>query len=134
MTQVSKVRSESLMRGAKRTIKIANVTAADFVQYNRDHAKLKDINSKYGAFNQISIFNRDVVDVELELDFCDAKAYPVPAASSLSLDEVIYQGFNLKNLDNSTAVTSDQITVICGFESPLVRERHLNSKKLGGVI
>ena len=130
MTQISFIREESRNKGAKRTIKLAVIPAGDFVQYTKNHAKLKGIIREFGYFNQITILNNGAVDIEISLDFTSDKTYPVVAASSIALDEVMFQGFNVINLDpiNDTAV--DVITIIAAYEAPLVRERTKSKKQM----
>ena len=123
MTQISDVRKESALRGFKRTIKIGAVVADGMVQYNKNHAKLRDGIRRYGAFNSFTIINRDVVDVEVQLDFVEDKSYPVQANSSMSVDEVTFQEFNLINLSAGTAITANKISMYVIYEPPLIRER-----------
>ena len=122
MSQVSLIREEVRSKGAKRTIKLAAIAAGAFVQYNKDHAKIKGVLNEYGYFNQITVLNNGAVDVEIALDYSDAKTYPIPGASSISLDEVSYQEFNVVNLDGANPTVIDMITVIAGFERTTLRE------------
>lgn len=130
MSQISLIREESRGKGAKRTIKLAAIAAAGMKQYDYNDAKLKGIISEYGYFNQITIMNDGAVDIEIALDFCDNKTYPVVAASSLSLDEINFQSFNIVNLDAANPTTKDKITVIAVHERPLQRESMKTKKQI----
>ena len=130
MSQISLIREESRNKGAKRTIKLAAISASSFVQYTKDHTKLKGVISEYGYFNQITVLNNGAVDIEIALDFCDAKTYPVVAASSISLDEVNFQGFNVNNLNTANPTVIDKITIIAAFERSTVREKMKSKKEI----
>lgn len=129
MTQISFVREESRGKGSKRTIKLAAIAAGSFVQYAKNHAKLAGVIREYGYFNQITVLNNGSVDIEISLDFTEAKTYPVVATSSISLDEIMFEGFNVINLDAANPTVLDTITVIPAYESPLLREK-MKSKKM----
>lgn len=130
MTQVSLVREEARGKGAKRTIKLAAIAADGIVQYTKDNIKLKGVISEYGYFNQITVLNNGLVDIEISLDFTEAKTYPIPSASSIALDEISFQGFNIVNLDGVNPTVVDKITVIPAFERTLVREPMKTKKEI----
>jgi len=130
MSQISLVREEARGKGAKRTIKLAAIAASGTVQYTKDNSKLIGVISEYGYFNQITVLNNGAVDVEIALDFSDAKTYPIPAASSISLDEVNFQEFNVVNLDTGNATVVDMITVIPAFERTTLREPMKTKKEI----
>lgn len=132
MSQVSLIETESRKKGAKRTIKLDVIVAAGMVQYTKDHAKLRGVIGEYGYFNQITIMNNDAVDIEIALDFSEDKTYPIPSGSSISMDEIMFQGFNVVNLDPAVDTVCDMITVTPSFESPLVREKMRNKKQMLG--
>jgi hypothetical protein len=54
----------------------------------------------------------------------------VTAASSISLDEVNYQGFNIVNLDAGNPTVIDMITVIPAFERTTLREPMKTKKEI----
>ena len=136
MTQISLVRKEARDRGVKRTIKLAAIPAASMVQYTKDHVKLKGVISEFGIFNQVTVLNNGFVDIEIALDFAESKTYPIPGASSIALDEVTFQEFNIVNLDAVNPTVIDMITVIPAFERTTVRERMKSKKELyvGGAF
>lgn len=135
MTQISFIREESRNKGAKRTIKLPAIAAGATKQYTKNDSKLKGVIGEYGVFNQITILNNGDVDIEVSLDFTAAKTYPIPAASSISLDEVSYQGFNVVNLDAGNATVVDKITIIAAYERSLMREPIKSKKQMyGGVL
>ena len=119
MTQFSLTRGS---KGIKRTIKVPGIAAGSIKQYNKEEDKFKAVLRRYGAFNQITVLNNDAVNIEIALDYAEEKTYPVPASSSLSLDEVIFQELNIVNLDAVDAVAANKITIICAYEHPLIRE------------
>lgn len=131
MAQYSLIEIESKKKGAKRTIKLPAIAANSMKQYTKDHDKLRGVIREFGYFNQITILNNGLVDIEVALDFVDAKTYPIPAASSIGLDEIMYQAFNVVNLTANTTV-ADKITIIAAYEAPLLRERLKKHIMLGG--
>ena len=130
MNQISLVREEGRRKGAKRTIKLAAIAASGMVQYTKNHIKLKGVIAEFGNFNQVTVLNNGGVDVEIALDFTESKTYPVPAASSIALDEVTFQEFNITNLDAGNPTIADKITVIPSFEGSLLREKIKTKKEL----
>lgn len=132
MTQYSLVEAESKKRGAKRTIKLPAILAGKMLQYTRNHGKLKQVIREFGYFNQLTVINTGAVNIEIALDFTEEKTYPIPATSTISLDEIMYQEFNITNLDGAAATVKDKITVIATYESPLARERMKKFIQIGG--
>lgn len=130
MSQISLLREESRGKGAKRTIQLAVIAAGDNVQYTKNHSKIKGVVNEYGYFNQITVLNNGVVDVEIALDFAKSKTYPIPAASSIVLDEVNFQEFNINNLDAANPTVAGKITVIPAFERSTLRERMKTKKEI----
>lgn len=130
MTNVSFIREDSRKKGAKRTIKLAAIAAGATKQYTKTDDKLKGLIRQFGYFNQITVLNNGAVDIEIALDFADNKCYPVPAASNIALDEIMYQEFNIVNLDAANATVINKITVICAHESPLLREKMKTKKEM----
>jgi len=130
MSQISLIREEAREKGAKRTIKLPAILAGKMKQYTKDNSKIKSIINEYGYFNQITVLNNGAVDIEISLDYSDAKTYPIPAASSISLDEVSYQEFNIVNLDAANTTVVDKITVIAAFERSMLREKMKTKKEL----
>lgn len=130
MAQFSLVREEARGKGSKRTLKLAAIAAGGTVQFTKNHAKLKGVINEYGYFNQITVLNNGAVNVEISLDFTDAKTYPVVGASSISLDEVNFQGFNIVNLDPANPTVVDKITVIPAFERTTLREPMKTKKEI----
>lgn len=131
MTQISRIREDSKSKGAKRTIKVPAIATGSLKQYTKDHNKLRDVIREYGSFNQISILNNGAIDIEIALDFTANKTYPVPANSSVSLDEIMFQGFDVVNTDIATTIVN-KITIVATYEPPLKRERLRTFKQLGG--
>lgn len=130
MSQISFIRKEAREKGAKRTIKLPVILAADTLQYTKNDTKLKGVINEYGYFNQIVILNNGLVDIEISLDFTEAKTYPIPAASSIALDEIMFQEFNVVNLDAGNPTVVDKITIIASYENPLLREKMKTKKEM----
>ena len=130
MSQISLVREEARVKGAKRTIKLEAIAALGIVQYTKDHVKLKGVISEYGFFNQITVLNNGAIDVEIALDYSEAKTYPIPGSSSIGLDEVNFQEFDVVNLDAVNATIVNKITVIPSFERTTVRETMKTKKEI----
>lgn len=130
MTNVSFIREDSRNKGLKRTIKLAAINAGATKQYTKTDAKIKNVISQFGYFNQITVLNNGAVDIEIALDFSEDKCYPVPATSSIALDEVMYQEFNVVNLDGANPTVVNKITVICAHERTLLREQMKTKKEM----
>jgi hypothetical protein len=121
--KVEKLEGRSREVGIKRTIKISAIAASALVQYAKEHPKLKFGNKQYGAYNAISIVNNGAVDIAVALDFSDNKEYVVPAGSMMNIDEIMYQEFNVENLDAGAPVVANKVRVTVIYESPLLRDR-----------
>ena len=130
MTQISFIREEARNKGSKRTIKLPAIPASGMLQYTRDNDKLKGVISQYGEFNGISVLNNGAVDIEIALDFAEAKTYPVPGAASIGMDEVTFQGFNIVNLDAVNPTIANKITVTATFERSTLREKMRTKKEI----
>ena len=130
MTQISFIREEARNKGSKRTIKLPAILAGEMLQFTRDHDKLKGVISQYGEFNGVTVLNNGAVDVEISLDFAEGKTYPVPAAASVGLDEVTFQGFNIVNLDAVNPTIANKITVTATFERSELREKMRTKKEI----
>lgn len=131
MTQVSLIRNESREKGVKRTLKLPVINAGITKQYTKDHAKLRNVIMEFGYFNQISIMNNGAIDIEVALDFIEGKTYPVPGNSSIFVDEIMFQSFNVTNTDAGPTV-ADKVMIICGFERPLIRDKMKTKKMMLG--
>ena len=132
MTQEAYLRTESRKLGIKRTIKVPAILAGGMIQYDKTHVKLKSGIAVFGSFNSVTVFNNDTVDIEIALDYAEEKTFPVPNGSSLSMDEIDYQSFNIVNLDAGNPVTENKITVSAIYEPSLLRDKKLNYKRRGG--
>ena len=130
MSQISLVREEARGKGAKRTIKLAVIAAGSNVQYTKNHSKLKGVISEYGFFNQIAVLNNGAVDIEISLDFTNSKTYPIPGASSIALDEINFQEFDINNLDPINDTVAGVITVVPAFERSTLREKMKTKKEI----
>ena len=60
--------------------------------------------------------------VRIELDYLDNKAYDIASSSAILVDMIEYMGFNVRNLNDTTATTEGKIMIIVGFEPPLKRD------------
>jgi hypothetical protein len=132
MTQEVFLRKESRKLGIKRTIKVPSIVASGTKQYDKTHDKLKGGIAVFGSFNSVTVFNNDTVDIEIALDYAEEKTFPVPNGSSLSMDEIDYQSFNIVNLDAGNAVTANKITVSAIYEPSLLRDKLTSYKLRGG--
>ena len=132
--QYSKVREEVQSRGIKRTILLPSIPANGRLQFNKDNPKLKGISKYgYGAWNMFNFMNTDVVAFKIELDFAETKTYFIPTNSSISVDEITYNEFNIYNLDTAAASNNEKAYIVVAYEPPLLRERR-KKKLLGGIL
>jgi hypothetical protein len=118
-------RKETYRSGAKRTFKVPAIAAGEVKQYSFEDNSIGIgyLVEKYGYLNFVTCINSDVVDVEISLDYLPGKTYPTPKGSSISVDELQFREFNIKNLDDTSATNVGKITVVVGYEPPLERER-----------
>ena len=123
---VLNVRDEVRRRGWSQTIRLGAIAAASVIQYGRDNSALKAGRRQYGAFNTITIINQSAVTIGFYPDFVENKVIIVPAGTIIGKDEITFQEFEIRNLDASTAVAANAVTITFGFEPPIVRDRNIS--------
>lgn len=120
---VLNVRQETRRRGWSQTLRLGAITAGARLQYDRDNASLKAGRRQYGAFNTVNIINQSTVTVMFLPDFVEDRAIIIPQNTIISKDEITFQEFEIRNLDASTGVNANEITLTFGYEPPLKRDR-----------
>jgi len=123
MSLISKVRSLSVQQGVKHPINLGALAAKAMTQYERNCDDLKSLNRQYGAMNFMNIINNSSVNIAVDLDFTTQKRYVVMASSIVNIDMVMFQEFNVTNLNASTAISDGEVRLVVGYERPLMRER-----------
>ena len=91
-------------------ISLPAIAAGAIKQYLFDSNELKGGIRKYKYYNKISVVNGDDIDLELQLDL--GKAFPVPAGGILELNNLRYDGFNIKNTHATEALVADKAIVM----------------------
>jgi len=129
VNSIESKKRESYRKGGKRTILLPSIEPGDFIQYTYQHPKLSGLVKTYGLFNSITVINNTSADLMIELDYSKDKSYLVVSHSTLSVDEVEYLGFNVKNVASDVASEANQCTVIVAYEPGLIRERRIERRR-----
>ena len=129
VNSIESKKRESYRKGGKRTILLPSIEPGDFIQYTYQHPKLSGLVKTYGLFNSITVINNTSADLMIELDYSKDKSYLVVSHSTLSVDEVEYLGFNVKNVASDVGSEANQCTVIVAYEPGLIRERRIERRR-----
>lgn len=116
------LRARSLRSGVKRSFAIPALSAGAIVQYGRDHSDIRGVLADYKEFNSMYVLNNSDVALAIDLDFTAEKRTIIPAHMTMTIDQVQYLEFQVKNLDGSTATTEGQVVITAINERPLARE------------
>ena len=118
------LRQEVRRRGYKRTIALKALTAGAMVQYDRNSEDLQPGIKQYGEYNAITIMNLSTtVNLRVNLDYAPEKVYIVPAGSTMTIDEITFQEFDVTNMSGTYGLNADEAWVTVAWEPPLLRER-----------
>jgi len=129
VNSIESKKRESYRKGGKRTILLPSIEPGDFRQYTHEHPKLSGLVKTYGLFNSITVINNTSADLMIELDYSKDKSYLVVSHSTISIDEVEYLGFNVKNVASDVASEANQCTIIVAYEPGLLRERKFERRR-----
>jgi len=129
VNSIESKKRESYRKGGKRTILLPSIEPGDFLQYTHEHPKLSGLVKTYGLFNSITVINNTSADLMIELDYSKDKSYLVVSHSTISIDEVEYLGFNVKNVASDVASEANQCTIIVAYEPGLLRERRFERRR-----
>ena len=129
VNSIESKKRESYRKGGKRTILLPSIEPGDFRQYTHEHPKLSGLVKTYGLFNSITVINNTSADLIIELDYSKDKSYLVVSHSTLSVDEVEYLGFNVRNVASDVASEANQCTIIVAYEPGLLRERRFERRR-----
>ncbi|RLC79402.1 MAG: hypothetical protein DRI61_07995 [Chloroflexi bacterium] len=129
VNSVESKKRESYRKGGKRTILLPSIAPGDFLQYDYQHPKLSGLVKTYGLFNTITVINNTSADLMIELDYSRDKSYLVVSHSTLTVEEVEYLGFNVKNVNSDIATEVNQCTIIVAYEPSLIRERRIERRR-----
>ena len=129
VNSIESKKRESYRKGGKRTILLPSIEPGDFRQYTHEHPKLSGLVKTYGLFNSITVINNTSADLMIELDYSKDKSYLVVSHSTLSVDEVEYLGFNVKNVASDIASEANQCTIVVAYEPGLIRERRIERRR-----
>ncbi len=129
VNSIESKKRESYRKGGKRTILLPSIEPGDFRQYTHEHPKLSGLVKTYGLFNSITVINNTSADLMIELDYSKDKSYLVVSHSTLSVEEVEYLGFNVKNVASDIASEANQCTIIVAYEPGLLRERRVERRR-----
>jgi len=129
VNSIESKKRESYRKGGKRTILLPSIEPGDFRQYTHEHPKLSGLVKTYGLFNSITVINNTSADLMIELDYSREKSYLVVSHSTISVDEVEYLGFNVRNVASDIASEANQCTIIVAYEPGLLRERKFERRR-----
>jgi len=129
VNSIESKKRESYRKGGKRTILLPSIEPGDFKQYTHEHPKLSGLVKTYGLFNSITVINNTSADLMIELDYSKEKSYLAVSHSTISVDEVEYLGFNVKNVASDVASEANQCTIIVAYEPGLLRERRFERRR-----
>jgi len=129
VNSIESKKRESYRKGGKRTIVLPSIDPGDFLQYTYEHPKLSGLVKTYGLFNSITVINNTSADLIIELDYSKDKSYLVVSHSTLTVEEVEYLGFNIKNVNADIASEANQCTIIVAYEPSLIRERRIERRR-----
>jgi len=129
VNSIESKKRESYRKGGKRTILLPSIEPGDFRQYTHEHPKLSGLVKTYGLFNSITVINNTSADLMIELDYSKDKSYLVVSHSTISIDEVEYLGFNVRNVASDVASEANQCTIIVAYEPGLLRERRFERRR-----
>jgi len=129
VNSIESKKRESYRKGGKRTILLPSIEPGDFRQYTHEHPKLSGLVKTYGLFNSITVINNTSADLMIELDYSREKSYLVVSHSTISIDEVEYLGFNVRNVASDIASEANQCTIIVAYEPGLLRERKFERRR-----
>ncbi len=112
--------------GYKRTIAIPAMALGTQLQYSRDNAELSPGLKQYGAYNNITIMNlSSLVNLRVNLDFSPTKYIIVPASTTIALDEIVFQEFDIHNLSATDGLVANECWVTISYEPPFKRDREI---------
>lgn len=118
-----KPEQRSYKAGFKQVIEIPSMTAGSSHQYNLDNNNTIESGIKrYGYFNGFTVLNQSNQDIRIDLDYSILKSYVVPAGVQTSIDEVIFESFNITNIGSGNIATDGLVKVYVIYERPLIRE------------
>jgi len=129
VNSIESKKRESYRKGGKRTILLPSIEPGDFRQYTHEHPKLSGLVKTYGLFNSITVINNTSADLMIELDYSKDKSYLVVSHSTISVDEVEYLGFNVRNVASDIASEANQCTIVVAYEPGLIRERRVERRR-----
>ena len=113
----------SYKAGFKQVIEIPSLTSGSSHQYNSDNNNILESGIKrYGYFNGVTVLNQSDQDVRIDLDYSTTKSYLIPAGVQTSLDDVMFESFNIFNVGSGNIATDGLVKVYVIYERPTVRE------------
>lgn len=115
--------NRSFLSGFKQVIEIPALTSKSFAQYDKENSEIIKMGVKrYGWFNGFTVLNQSDQDIRIDLDYSILKSYVVPAGVQTSIDEVIFESFNITNIGSGDIATDGLVKVYVIYERPLLRE------------
>lgn len=119
--QLKDTKERSLYSGYHKTIYLPALTSGSSVQYDKDSADLKYLIKIFGYGNILTVTNQSSQDVTMDLNYSTNNRYIIPAGNSLSLTSILYESFNIHNLDDGN-ITDNEVKITIGYEREVLRE------------
>lgn len=109
----------TLAQGAKKQIDVGAIAANEEKYYSREASPLKEIYRTWGYANIITVTNMaPAINLMLSLDGSAERSILIPGGAVISLSDVQFTEFNLKNLTGNVSL-GGEVYVIVGFEPPV---------------
>lgn len=114
-------KERSILTGYHKTIYLSALTSGSSVQYDKENADLKQLIKLFGYGNILTVTNQSSQDLTMDLNYSTNNRYIIPAGNSLSLTSILYESFNLHNLDGGD-IADNEIKIMIGYEREVLRE------------
>lgn len=119
--QLKDTKERSLYSGYHKTIYLSALTSGSSVQYDKDSADLRQLVKTFGYGNIMTIVNQSGEDITIDLNYSANNRYFIPAGNTLSLTSILYESFNVHNLD-TTDTADNEVKITIGYEREVLRE------------
>jgi hypothetical protein len=113
----------SFKSGFKQVLAVGTLDVAEVKQYNIENNEIVKMGIKrYGYFNGITVINQSDQDVRVDLDYSVNKSFLIPAGTQSSITDVLYDSFNIINVDGANITDANAVKVYLIYERPTTRE------------
>jgi hypothetical protein len=114
-------KERSYLTGYHKTIYLSALTTGSTAQYDKDGSDLKQLIKSFGYGNIMTILNQSDEDIAVDLNYSQNNRYIIPSGNTLALTSVLYESFNVVNMD-TTNTSDNEVKIIIGYEREPLRE------------